>query len=167
MSPTGIARRVPLQDTVVLPLRSIVDTVAGSVKVTSAPTARKAQTVSLEDGAFDITQTATKVAVTQFALQGGDFSACPTAAGRSARAAAGRKSSTKPVRQLWASGKGNFRTRGRYAAATIRGTRWETVDRCDGTLIRVSRGAVAVRDLVKKKTVVVKAGRSYLASASR
>ena len=163
MSPAGIARRVPLQDKVVLPLRSIVDTVAGSVKVTSAPTVRKSQTVSLDDGAFDITQTSGKVAVTQFALQGGDFSVCPTAAGRAARAAAVKKSSTKPVRSLWASGKGNFRTKGRYAAATIRGTRWETVDRCDGTLIRVSRGAVAVRDLVKKRTVVVKAGRWYLA----
>ena len=84
------------------------------------------------------------------------------AAGRGARAAAAKKTSTKPVRQLWASGKGHFSTKGPYAAATIRGTRWETVDRCDGTLIRVSRGAVAVRDFVKKKTVVVKAGRSYL-----
>jgi hypothetical protein len=90
-------------------------------------------------------------------------SVCPTAAGRKASAAAGKKSSTKPVRKLWASGKGNFRTKGRYAAATIRGTRWETVDRCDGTLIRVSRGAVEVRDLVKKRTVVVTAGRPYLA----
>ena len=53
--------------------------------------------------------------------------------------------------------------KGRYAAATVRGTNWETVDRCDGTLIQVKRGAVAVKDLVKKKTVVVKAGQTYLA----
>jgi Ca2+-binding RTX toxin-like protein len=163
MSPAGIVRRVPLQDKVVLALGSIVDTVAGAVKVTSAPTARKTQTIALEDGAFDITQTAAKNAVTQFALQGGDFSVCPTAAGRRASAAAGGKSSTKTVRALWGKGKGNFRTKGRYAAATIRGTNWETIDRCDGTLIKVKEGAVSVRDLVKKKTVVVKAGRSYLA----
>jgi Ca2+-binding RTX toxin-like protein len=163
MSPTGIVRRVPLQDKVVLPLRSVVDTVAGMVKVTSAPTTKRRETVTLEDGAFDITQTAAKTAITQFALQGGDFSTCPTAAGRRASAAAGKKASTKTVRTLWASGKGKFRTKGRYAAATIRGTRWQTLDRCDGTLIRVDRGAVAVKDLVKKKTVVVRAGDSYLA----
>jgi Ca2+-binding RTX toxin-like protein len=163
MSPAGIVRRVPLQDKVVLPLRSIVDTVAGAVKVTSAPTPRKTETVKLEDGAFDITQTAAKTAITQFALQGGDFSTCPTVAGRKASAAAGKKASTKTVRILWANGKGKFRTKGRYASATVRGTNWETVDRCDGTLIKVRKGAVAVRDAVKKKTVVVKAGDSYLA----
>lgn len=163
MSPTGIVRRVPLQDKVVLPLRSIVDTVAGQVKVASAPTTRKIQTVTLEDGAFNITQTTAKAAITQFALQGGDFNVCPTAAGRRASAAAGKKASTKTVRTLWANGKGKFRTKGRYASATVRGTRWQTVDRCDGTLIKVERGAVSVRDLVKKRTVTVKAGDTYLA----
>ena len=163
MSPAGIVRRVPLQDKVVLPLKSIVDTVAGAVKVTSAPTARKRETVRLEDGAFDITQTAAKVAITQFALQGGDFNSCPPAAGRRASAAAARNASTKTVRILWANGKGKFRTKGRYAAATVRGTNWETIDRCDGTLIKVKKGAVSVKDLVKKKTVVVNAGESYLA----
>jgi Ca2+-binding RTX toxin-like protein len=163
MSPAGIVRRVPLQDKVVLPLASIVDTVAGAVKVTTAPTTRKTETIKLEDGAFDITQSKARVAVTQFALQGGDFNACPTPAGRRASAAAGKKASTKVVRILWANGKGKFRTKGRYASATVRGTNWETIDRCDGTLIKVRRGAVAVRDVVKKKTVVVKAGDSYLA----
>jgi Ca2+-binding RTX toxin-like protein len=163
MSPTGIVRRVPLQDKVVLPLRSIVDTAAGQVKVASAPTTRKIETVTLEDGAFDITQTAAKNAITQFALQGGDFNVCPTAAGRRASSSAGNKSSTKTVRSLWANGKGKFRTKGRYAAATVRGTKWQTVDRCDGTLIRVERGAVSVRDLVTKKTVALKAGDTYLA----
>ena len=70
------------------------------------------------------------------------------------------------MRSLWSAGKGRFRTKGRYAAASIRGTRWETIDRCDGTLIRVAQGVVSVQDLVKKKTVVVKAGRSYLAKAA-
>jgi Ca2+-binding RTX toxin-like protein len=163
MSPTGIVRRVPLQDKVVLPLRSIVDTVAGQVKVASAPTSRKIETATLEDGAFDITQSSAKNAITQFALKGGDFSVCPTPAGRRASASAGKKSSTKTVRVLWANSKGKFRTKGRYASATVRGTKWQTVDRCDGTLIKVERGAVSVRDTVKKKIVVVKAGDSYVA----
>ena len=36
-------------------------------------------------------------------------------------------------------------------------------DTCAGTLVKVTRGEVAVRDLVKKRTIVVKAGHSYLA----
>ena len=43
------------------------------------------------------------------------------------------------------------------------GTRWLTVDRCDGTLTQVREGRVAVRDFVKRKTVFVTAGKSYLA----
>jgi hypothetical protein len=163
MSPAGIARRVPLQDKVVLPLSSIVDTVAGAVRVTSSATARKVQTVALDSGAFDITQSAAKLAVTQFALVGGDFAICPAAPGGTTGATAA--AAPKTVRTLWANGKGKFRTKGRYATAAIRGTRWQTVDRCDGTLVRVTAGAVTVRDLVKKTTVVVKAGHSYLAKA--
>jgi hypothetical protein len=165
MSPTGIVRRVPLLDKVVLPLRSVVDTVAGAVKVTSSASARKSQTIALDSGAFDITQTTGKLPVTQFALQGGDFSVCGTAARSGRASAAAAKKSKKTVRILWGNGKGSFRTKGKYASAAIRGTRWETIDRCDGTQIRVTKGAVTVRDLVKKKNVVVKAGRSYFAKA--
>ena len=49
----------------------------------------------------------------------------------------------------------------------MRGTVWITADRCDGTLTQVKRGKVAVRDLRRKRTVVVKAGKSYLARAPR
>jgi ferric-dicitrate binding protein FerR (iron transport regulator) len=163
MSPTGIVRRVPLQDKIVLPVRSIVDTLAGAVRVTSSASARKAQSITLDSGEFDITQTAAKLAVTQFALLGGDFSVCPAATRGTTSATAAAK--PKTVRSLWANGKGRFRTKGRYATASIRGTRWQTVDRCDGTLVRVTAGAVTVRSLVKKTNVVVKAGHSYLAKA--
>ena len=40
-------------------------------------------------------------------------------------------------------------------------------DRCDGTLTTVSRGKVAVRDFRRKKTIVVAAGKRYLARARR
>ena len=69
----------------------------------------------------------------------------------------------KVVRQLWGNGKGRFRTRGRYAVATVRGTHWLTVDRCDGTLTQVRQGIVQVSDLRLKKQVTVRAGKSYLA----
>jgi hypothetical protein len=89
-------------------------------------------------------------------LTGGSFS-------RFARSAASLTKAKKPVRRLWGSGKGKFSTKGRYAAATVRGTIWETADFKDGTLVLVKRGIVAVQDLVKHKTVLVKAGHSYFA----
>ena len=57
----------------------------------------------------------------------------------------------KRVRRLWGDGKCSFRTSGRYSAATVRGTRWLTEDRCDGTVTRVVRGAVEVDDFRRVK----------------
>ena len=73
------------------------------------------------------------------------------------------KPPSKVIRQLWAKGKGKFRTRGRYASATVRGTVWLTADRCDGTLTRVNQGIVQVADFTLKKTFLVHAGASHLA----
>jgi hypothetical protein len=60
---------------------------------------------------------------------------------------------------------GKFRTKGRYAAATTRGTVWSMADRCDGTVTSVSSGAVTVNDLVRHVNVTVRAHHSYLALA--
>ena len=70
----------------------------------------------------------------------------------------------KRTRQLWGKdNNGRFVTRGRSAVATVRGTAWFTRDSCAGTLVSVTRGTVAVRDLVRKVTVIVRAGHKYLA----
>jgi len=69
------------------------------------------------------------------------------------------------VRRLRGRAKGRFRTRGRYSAATVRGTNWTVADRCDGTLTSVKTGVVAVRDFRKRRDVTVRAGHSYLARA--
>lgn len=164
MSPAGISRTVPLQDTVVLPLRSLVDAGQGAVDVTSTrDRLGRSQTAQFYEGAFRVAQTAGRNPITEMALDGGDFGSCPAASRR--RAARSSQSRTKTVRRLWGNGKGRFRTRGRYGVASVRGTRWLTEDRCDGTLIRVRQGSVTVRDLVARRTVIVRAGRSYLARA--
>jgi CSLREA domain-containing protein len=82
------------------------------------------------------------------------------ACGRSANIAAKRKK-----RRLWGDGKGKFRTKGRHSAATVVGTRWLVEDRCNGTLTRVVKGRVRVRDFRARRTVVVKAGKRYFARA--
>jgi hypothetical protein len=78
-----------------------------------------------------------------------------------ARAAASRKT----LQLLRASAKGKFRTRGRYSAATVRGTKRTIADRCDGTLTRDIVHSVTVSDFVRRRTVVLHAGQSYLAKA--
>jgi len=95
--------------------------------------------------------------IVELALTRGDFSVCPRRRTRSARA------TNTVIRQLWGDGTGSFRTKGRYASATVRGTRWLTTDRCDGTLTRVTRGIVEVNDVPKRRRVTVRAPRTYLA----
>jgi hypothetical protein len=96
--------------------------------------------------------------IVELRLVKGNFGSC-----KKPRSRAPARAAAKTVRQLWGDGKGSFRTRGRYAAATVRGTKWLTADRCDGTLTRVVRGVVTVADLPKKKQVTVLAGKRYLA----
>lgn len=76
-------------------------------------------------------------------------------------------SSGKHGRRLWGSGKGNYSTSGSYGSATVRGTTWLVVDRCDSsTLIKVAEGIVAVRDFVKETSLTLTAGQQYIAKAS-
>jgi PKD repeat protein len=99
--------------------------------------------------------------IVELRLVGGNFSLCGKR--KASSVTAGPKPPTTTVRQLWGKGHGRFRTKGRYAAAAVRGTWWLTKDRCDGTLVSVKQGSVRVTDVPKKKTVVVKTGHSYLA----
>ena len=55
---------------------------------------------------------------------------------------------------------------GRYAAATVRGTKWTIADRCDGTLTHDLTDSVVVTDFVRHKTIVLHAGQSYLAKST-
>jgi hypothetical protein len=81
-----------------------------------------------------------------------------------ASAARARASKATRKRSLWVNGKGNFKTRGKRASAIVRGTYWLTQETPEGTRVAVSRGLVAVRDLVRKKTVLVSGGHSYTAT---
>jgi hypothetical protein len=91
---------------------------------------------------------------------GPTYAACKAGKAGEASAAASRKT----LQLLRASAKGKFSTRGKYAAATVRGTKWSTADRCDGTLIRDITHSVTVTDLARHKTIILHAGQSYLAN---
>jgi ferric-dicitrate binding protein FerR (iron transport regulator) len=70
----------------------------------------------------------------------------------------------RPVRRLWGRDHhGSFRTHGRGAVATVRGTTWAVADYCHGTRTSVRSGAVLVRNKLTGRTVLVRAGHSYFA----
>lgn len=139
-----------------------LDVTNGRARLTTAADRRgDQQSVDAYEGFFTILQ-GTSSPVTDLVLRSGNFDAiCGSGGVDVARASATPKS----VRHLWASGKGKFRTRGRFAAAAVRGTEWLTDDRCDGTLVTVKTGAVSVFDQTLNATRLVQAGSSYLAKA--
>ena len=111
----------------------------------------------------------TKRPVLVLQLAGGKFGICATKGPKvgGSRSPAVLLKKKKPVRRLWGHGKGRFRTKGRYSAGTVRGTWWETLDRCDGTVTRVRTGVVDVYDFVLKKHVKVTPGHQYFAGPSK
>jgi hypothetical protein len=158
----GFTQFIPLPDAERIPVGTIIDATNGTVKITAVGAGGKLQTASFYGGVFQIFQLKGKRPIVELRLYGGNFKVCPKIK-RSRRASLTKVSKTKSIRHLWGNGKGLFRTKGRSASATIRGTTWLTDDRCDGTLVRVTKGAVTVRDFPKRKSLALKAPRKYLA----
>ena len=171
---------VPLTELRKIPTGTVVNALHGTLKLTTAaPKASaksktkkrgaKTQAASFRGAVFKVTQARTgaskgiaTVSLVEGAFKGApSFASCKARKGKASAAAV----SKKVLQLLHASGHGKFRTKGRYAAATVRGTIWTTADRCDGTLVHSIKDSVTVNDLVRHKTVIVRAGHSYLALA--
>jgi hypothetical protein len=159
----GSSSFVSLSNLTSVPLGTTVDTSNGTVQLGSAKSTHGGtQTGQFYGSVFKVTQTKARsqlragrsVGITELSLAGGAPSGC-TASSTSANMAVSRT-----VRRLWGNGHGNFRTTGRYASATVRGTKWLTEDSCTGTLVKVDRGVVAVENTRTHKTVLVRAGHS-------
>jgi hypothetical protein len=147
-----------LKDDARIPVGSTVDAREGAVKVTTASDDDGGtQSATFSHGVFQVRQRSTSP-VTTLVLRG----RLGTCGKRIASA-----SRHRGRRRLWGRGRGRFRTRGRHSATSVRGTIWLTEDRCNGTLTRVRRGTVAVRDRVRKRTVLVSAGKQYFARGRR
>jgi len=158
---------VPLSEAQQIPVGSFLDTRRGTVRLESASNARgKRQRGTFLQGLFQVRQSKKRSArgLTDLVLKGSSFRRCNA---RGSRDASASGLSRRTVRRLRANARGRYRTSGRNSAATVRGTKWGITDRCDGTLTKVQRGSVVVRDFRRKKNIVVKAGKSYLARARR
>ncbi len=171
----GTSAFVPLGDDAAVPVGSTVDATRGLVEVrTESDRTGAEQNAVVSGGVFTVLQNHSAAPMTELVLEDGDFSDCPRP-GRTAarpRAATGRAAGTRRrsgavVRGLWAAGKGRFRTRGRNSAATVRGTRWATVDRCGTTTTRVYEGVVDVEDLTTGRTHTLRTGEKHVARERR
>jgi uncharacterized protein YkwD len=187
----GATRFVELTTPQVLPVGTEVDTTKGRSTITSvADESGNVQTADFYQGRFVINYvndaqphplrrpsdttpppttptTPTNPWVTELRLSG----PLPVCVAKKQSRLLEKKPKTKPARpterHLWGNGIGTFRTKGKYAAATVRGTVWLTRDDCTGTLVRVVQGVVDVNDLTLQRHVLVPAGKSYLARKRR
>jgi hypothetical protein len=137
--PLGASRYKTLATRATIKMGSSVDATHGTVKLITASNAKGAtQSGKFYDGAFVVTQARQAKAVTELKLIKGDFTQCQQAAAARAHSAASGRS----VRKLWGRAKGRFKTKGRYSAASVRGTVWLTEDFCDASRVTSKEGAV-------------------------
>ncbi len=179
---------VPLTQLRQIPQNVVIDALHGTLQVTTAAPGGsggahdaaakgkqhkgkkvKTQTGRFGGAVFKLKQAHNGLAtltLVEGAVKGG-----PSFAKCKAKAKAGDVTATaaasKTLQLMHASAKGKFSTKGKYAAATVRGTKWTIADRCDGTLTHDVTDSVAVTDFVRHKTVVLHAGQSYLAKATK
>jgi hypothetical protein len=155
----GSKRYVTLTAAAHIPVGSSIDTRRGRIAITAAQGKGRTASADFFDGLFKLTQTKGSKPIATLKLI--EKLSCAKAK----RATTAKKKKKK--RHLWGDGKGRFRTQGSYSSATVRGTKWLTQDTCTSTLVKVVRGRVEVRDFVKRKTVIVRAGKRYTARAKR
>ncbi|MHB8694133.1 MAG: hypothetical protein ACYDHH_23075 [Solirubrobacteraceae bacterium] len=123
----------------VVPVGSGLDTTHGAVDLTSAGgPGIGLQKGVFNGGAFIVQQP--RSGETNLILTGGTRpTVCLHARGA---AASGANPPPRVLRTLHAHAHGRFTTRGRYAAATVRGTIWTTADTCAGTTISAQKDMV-------------------------
>jgi hypothetical protein len=120
-----------------------IDATRGTVKlVTAAAAVGKTQSGQFSKGAFTVFQE--RSALTDLRLVGGRpaKSICRSRASTTGTPVGSSALSSRVLRVLRSRARGRFRTIGRYTAGTVRGTEWQMIDRCDGTVTVDTRGSV-------------------------
>lgn len=145
-----------------IPLGAVVDATHGRVTITVRGPGGKLISADFYSGKFVVSQPrGSRYTVLRLV---GSLAACH-APRHTINAGVARRRPSRPkghpVRHLWGSGHGAFQTVGKSASASVQGTIWLTADYCNGTLVRVRRGIILVRDFVHHKKVKITAGHSY------
>ena len=158
-------RFIPLEEARQVPMGSFIDTRFGRTGLTSATEKLgTTQTGQFSGGVFQVLQSRKRSArgLTQVVLKGEQLQPLHASfrwkgAGIRGGARDGSSAGSGPTPA------GASRAAAVGSSATTRGTAWETVDRCDGTLTKVTRGRVSVRDFRRRRNILVRAGKSYFA----
>ncbi len=160
---------IPLTEARQLPVGTIFDATHGVARLTTATASKgRTQTGDFGSGLFKLLQNRRERGLSEVRLiaQSTASRICTTASKAGTAQTAAKRALPKTVLNLLrANVKGKFRTRGRFSSATVRGTKWTTGDRCDGTRTAVTRGVVVVSDFRARRQIVLRAGQSYLAKA--
>jgi hypothetical protein len=157
---------IPLTEARQIPVGSTLETTGGVVAIaTATATVGKTQAGEFGAGIFTLLQNRKQKGLTELDIVDNHSAkqACFTL-GKKAQTAS-KHLSSKVLGRLTGTAHGGFTTRGQYSAATVRGTVWGVRNRCDGTLTKVTRGIVSVRDFRRRKTITLFTGQSYLAKA--
>lgn len=145
-----------------------IDALDGTLRLIAAAGTGKTQSGVFRGGVFRVSQTGSgsNRGLTTLSLVEGGFKGAPSYA--TCKSAARRaRASHHVLQRLQATAHGSFRTRGRYGVASATGSAWSIADRCDGSIARVTRGAVRFMDFVRHTTVTVHSGHAYFAAASK
>jgi hypothetical protein len=151
---------IPLKGVASVPIGSTLDTRRGEVELTTAASSNEAsttptQSARLRAGIFAIKQNRAARAFTDLEL---------VSAARAETACLQSRKAHGVVRSLSVSAKGRYRTVGGASTTiTTRRATWSVTDRCDGTVTKVGRGRVSVRDRAHRRPVTVPAGKAYFA----
>jgi Ca2+-binding RTX toxin-like protein len=143
----GALRVFPLERQTDVPLPAPIDARLGSVRVRSGRLAAR-----LRGGVFELRRLSASAVATRFVAP--SYRVCAVS------------QSSRVVRRLDVDdSSGTITARGRHLTLRGRSAAWSLVDRCDGTLVRVTRGQVRVRDIPAHKAATLRAGDRYLADA--
>jgi len=150
---------------------TIVDATHGKVQLISAAdtNSRRTQSGVFYGGIFRLGQIvlrahARTVALTLLTLAAPSPKACSQRHGRGRASRSAVQARARPIsRRLWGIAKGNYRTVGRFAAATVLGANWLIEDKCAGTLVHVGRGIVSFDDFPHRHVFALRAPRSFVA----
>ena len=156
---------IPLTEARQIPVGSTLETTAGVARIETA-TVGKPQLGDFGAGIFKLLQQRQQRGLTELNIVN-NFSPKKVCATIGKRAAVAAKLSSKVLGRIHGSAHGRFVTKGQYSAATVRGTIWSVQNQCNGTLTKVTRDVVTVRDFRRRKTITLLSGQSYLARAPR
>jgi hypothetical protein len=159
---------VPLTDAMQLPPGTTVQLPPGSEIQLADPNGSPMNFFGQDDGVLtEFVYSGFQGGNIVLTLVGGNFKSYQRTVSIASHAAKTKPKPKKPVRRLWGKGKGHYTVKGKFASATVIGTWFLTEDYKDGTLIKVKKGVVNVRDFVNKKTKRVTAGHSVFVSKKK